>query len=244
MRQYPFPWDLFIALSRTLPSGYRSLAADSALLVSRIRPAPVVGGIEHIPRQGPLIIACNHYQRRGLWVGWPGSVATLAIAEQRGNDPPIHWLATGGLRVFQWRGDGPAIPLSGVLFRRVAGIYGMTALPLTDARKRAGAVRSWLHWCDRGEVIGLFPEGLAGRSDGVRQPDPGFGRLARRFGQIPTLPVGIHEADGTLHVQFGTPLRPLPEAQGEDIMRAIASLLPDSLRGAYRDQGAGIGALD
>jgi len=112
--------------------------APAGTVVNCTSPAPVVGGIEHILREGPLIIACNHYQRRGLWVGWPGSVATLAIAEQRGNDPPIHWLATGGLRVFQWRGDGPAIPLSGVLFRRVAGIYGMNFRSMPELDWRVG----------------------------------------------------------------------------------------------------------
>lgn len=236
MARYPFPWDLFFALTRDLPGGGRSLGADSALMVSRIEPAPVVRDIQHAPATGPLMLAANHYQRRGLWIGWPGAVITYAMTGHRGADPAVHWLVTGSLRLFQWRGSGPEVPGSALIFRRVAGLYGMTALPLAAGPGRTRALLHWIRSAESGGTLGVFPEGLRGRSDGLGPPDPGFAELARVIGRkgIPIVPVGIFETDGVLQIRFG----PRVEGGGESVMRGIASLLPPVLQGSYTCHGS------
>ena len=228
----PFPWDLFLELVRDVPRGRRSLARDSTEMTSRITPVPAVTGAELIPRCGSFVVAANHCQRRGLWIGWPGAVVTAAIASQRSDGHAVNWLVTGGLRLWQPGQRGPEIPITGYLFRRMARTYGITALPLTGSARRAAALRSWLRGLDRGEALGLFPEGLSGRSGELHPPEPGFDGLshllARRVATI--LPVASFEEGGKLHVRFGAPF---PAASSEDTMKAIAALLPLSQRGLF-----------
>lgn len=230
-----FPWDLFLALARDLPRGQRSLIDDCRDMVSRIRPAPVITGEDNIPLHGPVIVASNHYQRRGLWIGWSGALVTVTVHDRRTDTVPIHWLVTGGLRLRQSRGEGAEVPLSGFVFRAVARAYGMTSLPLSSSVQRATAVRAWLRALDRGEALGFFPEGLAGRSDGLRRPEPGVAHLARIFAAlgVPVLPVAVFEEQRRLQARFGPPLW---GASSDDTMQAIARLLPQSLRGPYREE--------
>jgi hypothetical protein len=123
----------------------------------------------------------------------------------------------------------------------------MAALPLSGPAERARAVRTWLRWAETGEALGVFPEGLDGRSDGLRAPEAGFEALAHLLGRrkITFLPCAIFErsrppsSEGMvhiLHVRFGQPLFYGPEMQADPsnrIMEAIASLLPLDLRGPY-----------
>lgn len=234
MARHPFPWDRFLALAADLPSGRHSLAGDAYAMVERIEPAPVVMGAERIPAVGGCVVAANHYQRRGLWIAWPGAVITASVGARRGQDPPVHWLVTGGLRLAQWKNAGPEVPLSGALMQRVALTYGMVALPLSKTRRRAAALRRWLGLARSGKVLGIFPEGLGGRSDGLRPPTAGFDALCRLLADVPWVPAGIYEVDDQLCVQFGPPLRLTGEdGQGERVMAAIAALLPAERRGVY-----------
>ncbi|HLJ69498.1 MAG TPA: hypothetical protein VKX16_19255 [Chloroflexota bacterium] len=236
--RYPFPWDLFGALALALPFGYRSLAHDAVAMTERIRPAARVQGLDCVPENGPVVVMANHYQRRGLWIAWPAAVITSVFALRRGQEPPVHWLVTGGLRLNQTAGKGPEVPGSGRIFRAVARAYGFTALPLSGNRARARALREWLRHADRGKAIGMFPEGLGGSSAGLVQPETGFAGLYRLLAtrRIPVLPTGICEINGVLHVTFGQALRATSspdDRSGETVMRAIAALLPEERRGAY-----------
>jgi hypothetical protein len=110
----------------------------------------------------------------------------------------------------------------------------MTALPLTGPKRRAASISSWLRQLESGEVLGLFPEGLVGRSDALRRPDPGFERLSRILASrnVAVLPVAVFEEGGCLHVRFGPSF---PASSSIETMQAIARLLPPSLRGPYGD---------
>jgi hypothetical protein len=233
MARYPFPWDIFFRLALDLPAGRRSLPADTALMVSRMRPPPEVSGLRYLPAAGPAVIAANHYQRRGLWIAWPGAVITDAVARRRGPDPPLHWLVTGGLRWRQWANKGPEVPLTRTLLAAVAQTYAMAPLPLDGAADRARALRRWVGWLEQGHAGAVFPEGLAGRSDALGPPEPGFDSLCRVLGTkgIPLLPCAIFERGEVLHVEFGAPLPPSSQRRSQDVMRAIADMLPVERRG-------------
>lgn len=235
--EYPFPWDLFAGLVRDLPAGHRDLGRDAAAMVSRMRPPPAVLGMEHIPTRGGVAVVINHYQRRGLWIGWTGAVVTAAMATRRGAEPPIHWLVTGGLRLCQWRDQGPELPGARAIFGAVARAYGMAALPLTGDTERAGAVHRWITWGRHGHALGIFPEGLEGKSAGLGPPAPGFDTLVRLLvaAGISILPCGIFEEGRRLRVSFGCPLdvTSVESKGGRLVMEAIATLLPVSQRGPY-----------
>jgi hypothetical protein len=202
-------------------------------------PPPLVEGVQSIGARGALVIAANHYQRRGLWIGWPGAVITQAVAEARPGPWPVHWLVTGGLRFGQTWGRGAEIPGAARILRRVARTYRMGALPLGGVVSRASALREWLGWAEKGEVLGMFPEGLAGNSKGIRTPEAGFDSLCRILSRrnVPLLPTAIFECQDRLHVSFApTTIGPEELARidaAERVMRSIAELLPEGLRGVY-----------
>lgn len=229
-----FPWDLGLALVRDVPRGRRSLVQDCTAMASRLTPTPIITGTGHIPAEGPVVVAANHYQHRGLWIGWPGAVVTVAISDRRKDQSGVNWLVTGGLRLGQSRQRGPEIPIAGYLFRRMARTYGITALPLSGSSRRAAALRSWLRGLDNGSVLGVFPEGLAGTSRELRRPEPGFERLSRILAQrgATMLPAAIHEEDGRLRILFGAAF---PAGSSDDTMKAIAALLPRPQRGPFGD---------
>ena len=236
MFRYPFPWDLFAGLARDLPAGRRSLAREAAEMTGRMNPPPVVQGVDEIPSAGAMMVAVNHYQRRGLWIAWTASAVTAAVAARRGGDPPIRWLVTGGLRWRQWEGKGGEVPLMRQLLRRVADVYGMTALPLSGSGRRAAALRAWLRFSEQGEVLGVFPEGLAGRHAALGRPEEGFDALARWLAAhaIPIVPCGVTEVEGRLRVCFGSRVYLTTEdAPGERVMEAIAALVPREQRGPW-----------
>lgn len=237
MARYPFPWDRFLGLALALPSGRRSLVDDCIALWDRIEPGPVLEGRENIPRSGAVVLVANHYQRRGLWIAWPGAVITAAVADRRSPEPPIHWLVTGGLRWMQWRRKGPEMPLTRWVLRTVADTYVMAALPLDGEAERAAGIRRWLRWAAAGDAVGVFPEGLAGNAGGLGWPDPGFGtlyKLVNRKG-LPWLPCAIYEEGDTLHVHFGTCIHAPPDSDSNWVMERIAMLLPSHQRGVYGD---------
>lgn len=231
MARYPLAWGLVPGICRAFPGGQRSLAADAATLLARVVPAPLIVGAEHVPAAGPLLLVANHYQRHGLWIGFPGAAISLAVAGRRDGNPPVRWLTIGSIRLLQTYDRGPEIPLTRPILRRVAEIYGMTPLPLGDAAARSAALRSWMAQARVGDALGFFPEGPAGRDSGLRRPSPGAHALVRRLGRegVLAVPVAIHEEGDRLHIRFGPPRG----ADLDTLMYTIAAMLPAHLRGPY-----------
>jgi len=183
-----------------------------------------VQGRENIPREGGLILTCNHFS-----VGDPPIVT--GIFPRR-----IVWMAKQELFDFPIFGKlynmGGFIPV-----RRFEG-------DLRAIRRSQAALRS-------GHVLGMFPEGT--RSGGrLRAGEPGTALIALRTG-APILPAAIWGTEQVklprdifrrtrVHIRFGQPFQ-LPNATRvskeqvaggtEQIMRRIADLLPPEYQGEY-----------
>jgi len=156
-------------------------------LSSRLFLRASVSGTQHIPRQGPFIVACNHISYYdppivGSWV--PRGVYFLAKAELF-RFRPIGWL----LRTVHAR------PV-----RR--GVGDRRALDAADQVLRDGY----------GLVV--FPEGTRARHGRFLSPKPGLGKIAIEAG-CPIVPACITGSDRIgkcltfrerLRIEFGEPI--------------------------------------
>ena len=208
---------------------YRALQALIRAII-RLFGIVEVSGTENFPSNGPYIIAINHLHWMDipvLFIILPHEVATFA-AEKWENHWSVGWLLrTFGHAIFVRRGEA-------------------------DRR----ALREALNWLKRGGVLGIAPEGTRSRL-GVLQPGkPGVAYLASRTG-VPVVPVAMwghekfwaavrHLRRPRVYIRVGEPIL-LPgipnRAKGkqldeytEQIMLAIARLLPEEYRGVYSDK--------
>jgi 1-acyl-sn-glycerol-3-phosphate acyltransferase len=244
-----FPWSQVPSLSRSVLRGEgRSLRADSATMVDALRGQWRVEGLEHVPATGPACLVVNHWQRRGLWIGWAGSLLGAMVSQRRpAADPPIHWLATTELRL-PLLGRERRLESCDSFLRRAAGIWDMVPLSLetSAAGQRAAALRKLKRHLDAGRVVGILPEGHSGRAGPLSEPLPGVGRVVAWLSRqgVTVIPVAVCEegrsggdAESVLVARFGAPLEgPLPDddlVASETFMRALAALLPTDLRGRW-----------
>jgi hypothetical protein len=202
----------------------RSFAADCAAMIAALPSPPIVRGLEHVPRAGPLAVVSNHYQRPELWIGWAGALLANSVGRVRSGDPPLHllvvdgWPATALGRTF-------ALPGSRWVFTRVARAWSMVPIPLDPSNHagRARALRDLAAHALAGRAVALFPEGERGRAGEPAEALPGAGRWLRlqiRAGVV-VVPAAVAETGGTLAVAFGPPL---DQEQARDPMPAVRSL--------------------
>jgi len=252
-QRYGLPLTYLLAMLVSVLTGRRrSFSADGRWLLGRLPIPPRVVGDEHVPARGPFVVVANHYQRRGLWVAWGGYLISMAIAPRRVEWPEVRWAMAG-----EWRDRlvGPIpwpAPFLRWLFGRIAATYGHIAVPAADFMSggRAQAVRAMLRVLrpppGRGEPspLGLLPEGRNSPDGSLQRPDHGVGRLLLHLcqGDIPVLPAAICEVEGALTVTFGPPVSPegfrtasheSTAAALDEVMLAVARLLPPSMHGAY-----------
>ncbi|MEZ0395742.1 MAG: hypothetical protein ABWK53_04840 [Anaerolineales bacterium] len=242
---YP-PANLFGLAGRVFFGGRRAFRADSLACIRRLQPPLRLLGQEHIPLAGPALITFNHYYRPGFRAWWMAlALAAVVRAE-------IHFIMTGEL-TFPGRWYAPlGQTASRLLLRRLAQVYGFTLMPPMPPRPwevegRARAVRAALAYrrSHPQAILGLAPEGGDNPPDGaLAWPPPGAGRfVALLAGEYPITPVGIYESEAALCLHFGQAytlsLPPGLTAEQKDrlaaesVMRAIARLLPDYLRGDF-----------
>jgi 1-acyl-sn-glycerol-3-phosphate acyltransferase len=180
-----------------------------------------VEGAEHLPEQGPYIVAANHHNYLDgvvLGVAVPAPIAFLVM--------PRVWRAT---------------PLHPAFHRHIGSI------PLRVDRADVGALRRALGALERGHVVGIFPEGPFSVRGCLERGLPGVALLALHSG-APVVPAGIHGTWQALRgrrfylpratpltVRFGPPRRFVRNGGSaratrrdvtERIMADIAALLP------------------
>lgn len=219
----------------SLLSAYRRgvILVDKLCFAVYVRKFEVVGR-EHVPPEGPLIVASNHLNNA---------------------DPPAVALAVPRHPTYMAKREMITWPILGPAFRT----FG--AFPVRRLEADLSALRTASELVRRGEMLVMFPEGTRSRSGGLGRAHPGTALVALRTG-APILPVAITGTEGIrwpwlflkprsvrhVRVTIGEPFH-LPPAERIDtkaaaqatdlIMRRIAALLPPQYRGAYADSEAG-----
>lgn len=183
-----------------------------------------VEGRENLPGSGPYIIVSNH-------INW--------------KDPPLISIALDLSVRYMAKIQAFRYPLLGY-FMRATG-----AFPVRRGEGDRRALVMALRVLEGGQILGFFPEGHRSESGALLRGKPGVGFLASRVPDVPLVPIAmIGTKQPLLRLIFGShavlrvgrPFR-LAELTDEErrheqavtdaVMRRIAGLLPDEMRGAY-----------
>jgi hypothetical protein len=231
-----------------MPIPFRPIAR---LLTRTLRPAPQVNltAAQALLKQMSeaslpegVLLTANHYSALDFQAWWFVIPISAILPVE------IHWLVTSG-----WTNSGWLNGFTHWLFPRGAHALGFTPMPAMppdpqETEQRAIAVREALAYARHAPrpVIGIAPEG-GDQSGGVMGHLPaGVGRFMYLINKsCPIiLPVGVWKEQGCIQLNFGSPYRldvppDLPAYDrdrivGEIVMRHIALLLPDRLRGEYQ----------
>src|SRR5690606_35269060 len=161
----------------------------------------VTGG-ELVPREGPLVVACNHFS------SWDPPVVGVAIPR------PLDFMAK--VELF-------STPLSAAFMR------GLGAFPVDRSRSDVGAIKEALRRLRAGRAIGVFIQGT--RNAGDAEALDGAAYLALAAG-APIAPAAVWREGRSFRVAFGEPIQPVGKGREAarsltaETERRIASLLP------------------
>ena len=194
----------------------------------------IMGAIDEIPRDGPVILAANHASNLDAVV--IGSWLMPRLGRR------IHWL--GKKELFAWPLVGWAAANGGVH-------------PVDRGTADIEAFRLAQRILDEGHILFVFPEGTRSPDGALQVAQDGSAALALRTG-APVIPIAIAGSNrvwpkgqtlprpgGHVTIRVGSPFRPaelLPPGTDRRtgkglvttmIMDRIAALLPPSQRGVY-----------
>lgn len=138
------------------------IARNTIHVLSRVLWGVRPVGVEHVPREGPLIVACNH-------------ISLL--------DPPVMGSFVPRQISYMAKRELFDIPVLGSAIRAVG------AYPVDREGSASSAIKRSVEILRRGGCIGIFPEG--GRNlDGDKDARQGVALLAA-LGKAPVLPAAI-----------------------------------------------------
>jgi len=245
--KYGYPSNVVAGLAiSTIVGLRRSFRGDAIRAIERLKPSLRVMGQENIPQSGPCVITVNHYHRPGFGAEWLALGISALVPRE------MHWVMTA-----EWTAPGkwyePIKRLySRLLLKHLSRVYGYTTMPpmpprLQDVQARARSVRAVLEYTKKHTdfMLGLAPEGANQTKGKLSMPAPGAGRFILLLaGQGSAfVPVGAYETDGNFCLHFGPAYRlAVPSGlstderdhmAAENIMKKIAVLLPEALRGDF-----------
>jgi hypothetical protein len=204
---YPVPWRVIARLGPHIAQGTRSDVGNIYRdFVSRMKPGPLVQGLEHLPASPRFILAANHYQRKGLWIAHIASVLACGLADRYNSTPPIRFLVTANWP--RWHIGPLTLPSPGdVLLPRVAHAAWCYAVPFsgTNPTITGRSLRRLLKDASHLQCpIGVFPEGADATAGKLQPPLEGIGRLLSLLAERgwPVQPAGVSES-GRFIVKFG-----------------------------------------
>lgn len=184
-----------------------------------------VSGLEFLPRRGPALLVNNH----------------LSLL-----DPPLVFIALP-IRMRVFAADKWQYGLTGLLLRYIGG-----AIFVRRGEVDRRALRLASEALERGEILGVAPEGTRSKTRALQRGKPGAAFLAAKM-NVPLIPVVVYGTEQGLwpllrlrrprmRVVIGKPFH-LPEmngrgtdrlqAQTDYIMQRLAMLLPEQYRGVY-----------
>ncbi len=185
-----------------------------------------VRGVENVPLDGALIVACNHVTN---WDVIPMQIALPRV---------IFFMGKAELFKF--------LPVD-VVFRNCG------AFPVYRGEKDAWAMRHARKVLEHGQTLGMFPEGTRSKGRGLGVAKTGTARLAIES-NCPIVPMAITGSDEffkhfprrtRVTVTFLPPLLPKPDetplALTDRLMFTLASALPEDMRGVYAEIPKGFG---
>jgi len=200
----------------------RKLAALALHLLGDVK----VTGREHLPKEGPVILVANHFH-------FADPVALLHLSRRQ-----VEFV--GGFR----------FPNAPAIVKFIPSLWGY--LPAFRGGYSRSTLKGAASVLEQGGVLGIFPEAGAW-ADVLRPPRPGAAFLAVESGAR-VVPVGI---DGftllfnkwrpRLEIRIGAPIGPFSadgagserraelDGIGQEIMLAIAQLLPPERRGIFSE---------
>jgi 1-acyl-sn-glycerol-3-phosphate acyltransferase len=219
----------------------RSPAVDGELVWRGISPPVLLtGDVDGLPN-GPCVIAANHLNGPGIWVGL-GAALIAAVLGRETPNAMIRGVGVAAYRDFKLWGFVPiSDSITRFAFRRFYVVYGIIRMPHVSegANRRSSAVRSILAALRKGEVIILFPEGRNVENFVMREIQPGVGDLLRLVTRmdVPVVPIALAPTGATFSLTIGSRLNTLVDASGQEIEmhlgRTLAAMLPAQLRGPY-----------
>ncbi len=189
-------------------------------LIARIR----LKGRYNVPRQGAFLIAANH-------LSW--------------TDIPLVPLFLPGKVVYMAKEE--------YFISRIAWLVRfMGAFPVKRGEGDRQALRAADDQLKKGKVVVLFPEGTRSKTRMLAKAHAGLGMVALRAG-VPVVPVAIWGSEKILKqfrpevtISYGKPITFKPKGAKmtredidnatEEVMRAIADMLPPAYRGVYEEQ--------
>jgi 1-acyl-sn-glycerol-3-phosphate acyltransferase len=180
---------------------------------------------ENLPRTGPFILVSNH-------INW--------------KDPPLISIFLDRSVRYMAKIQAFSYPLLGYLVRATG------AFPVRRGSGDRRALVMALRVLAGGQILGFFPEGHRSEDARLLRGKPGVGFIASRVPDAPLVPIAmIGTKQPLLRLIFGGQAvlrvgRPFhladltaeerrdEQAVTDAVMRRIASLLPDEMRGTYQ----------